>query len=143
MSRTTTSPSRDPEPQRPGHAAAPAAPPPRSATGRRRATSPAVATGASSPPATGPASPPAAPVRSGRRAPGGQLEIPRKESFAISEAARLWADLKGCTIDSARVRLYRAIQRGEVQARRHLGTLRLPYREVVRIIKGEEVRDHE
>lgn len=76
---------------------------------------------------------PPAPVQSGRTV------IPRKETFTISEVAALWASAVGGTSGTAKKRLYRAIQRGEIEARRHISSLRIPYGEVVRIIRGEEI----
>lgn len=71
--------------------------------------------------------------------PTGRVDIPRKNLFAVQEAAELFALAIGVSVDAAKVRLYRAVQRGEIDARSHLGAVRIPYREVVRIIRGEEV----
>ncbi len=66
-----------------------------------------------------------------------RIRIPDKETFSVQEAAALLARALDVRADAARVRIYRAIQRQELTARRHLGTLRLPRAEVRRIVKGE------
>ncbi|MEO5378384.1 MAG: hypothetical protein H7832_11485 [Magnetococcus sp. DMHC-6] len=67
------------------------------------------------------------------------LKIPDKPTFAIGEAAQHFALRVGLKPETARTRLYRAIANGEIEATRHLGSLRIPRHELVRIVKGEPV----
>lgn len=68
-----------------------------------------------------------------------EIVIPNKPSFSIMETSELCAQYLGGSVEAARVKLYRAIGRGELPATRHLGHLRISYAGVVRILKGEEV----
>ena len=60
----------------------------------------------------------------------------KKRQYTVPEVAGALAELLEIKPDSARVKIYRAIERGDVAANSYLGSKRLPYPEVKRILEG-------
>lgn len=64
--------------------------------------------------------------------------LPDKPRFCLREIIPPIARVMEISENAARLRLYRAICDGRVQARQHLGSTRIPRSEVIRILTGEE-----
>ena len=60
-----------------------------------------------------------------------------RATYRVSEVAPALAEALDISAEGARVRIYRAIERGEVQSRTYLGAIRVPRSEVERILSGE------
>lgn len=59
-----------------------------------------------------------------------------KRQYTVPEVAEALAQELDIKADSARVKLYRAIERGDLLANSYLGSKRIPYLEVKRILEG-------
>lgn len=62
---------------------------------------------------------------------------PNKQLFCVSEIVPRVSRLLGIKEDAARVAIYRAIERGDIQARMYLGSIRIPRAEAIKILEGE------
>ena len=63
--------------------------------------------------------------------------LPQKARFCVAEVVTPLAQVLDISENAARIRIYRAICDGRLQARQHLGSLRIPRAEVLRILHGE------
>jgi len=61
----------------------------------------------------------------------------QRTTYRVSEVAPALAEALDISAEGARVRLYRAIERGDVQSSNYLGAIRVPRHEVERILSGE------
>ena len=59
--------------------------------------------------------------------------LPRKPRYCISD----FAAVLGTTEQAARRKLYYALSDGKLEYREHLGSIRIPRHEVLRILEGE------
>lgn len=64
--------------------------------------------------------------------------IPDKRRYCIAEIVGPISTLLEISPMAARMRIYRGICEGKIKARKHLGSLRIPRSEVIRILHGED-----
>lgn len=74
-----------------------------------------------------------------RKTTADALLAQRREEYGIPELAPAFAERLGITQAGARSRLYRAVEDGRIVARSYLGTLRVPYAEADRILRGDRI----
>ena len=80
------------------------------------------------------------PATSGREAPLSiQERLPSKPRFYVSEAAKYLSEEAGVPRATAVNRLYRAINRGEIPARRYLGAMMIERGDLLEKLMGEVV----
>ena len=59
-----------------------------------------------------------------------------KSTYQVPEVAEGLAEVTGTSVEAARRRIYRALERGDIDGVRHLGAIRLPNHTVKTILKG-------
>lgn len=61
-----------------------------------------------------------------------------KEQFTVPELAPALAAVLEISEPGARSRIYRSVESGKIMARSYLGSIRIPYAEAARVLRGED-----
>jgi hypothetical protein len=64
--------------------------------------------------------------------------MPDKARYRVDEVVGPLSALLDISVNAARMRIYRAICEQRLEAKQHLGSLRIPRHEVLRILHGED-----